>query len=168
MIGEELFHSENEYGDASNVHRLFLCPKVIYCVVINKMGFVSEKNTFKGLDQEISGVRLKDFLDLERGQTAHNKSKLKWKRQLQHIKVPHRGNNFENCLEDEKRQSCVTDPKMNCFDSEIAKSSKDGYEKITHIKTYSTEINKVKKQPPNENGYMLPQNLEKVVENVIL
>ena len=92
MIGKELFQSKNEYGDAGIVYGLFLCPNVNYCIVINELGILSEKTTFKGYDQEISGVSFKDILDLERGQTVHNLSKLKWKRELQGIKVPHRKN----------------------------------------------------------------------------
>ena len=38
--------------------------------------------------------------------------------------------------------------------------------KRTQIKTYSTEINKFKRQSPNDNGYMLPHYLEETVENV--
>ena len=135
LIGKELFQSKNEYGDAGIIHRLFLCPKVKYCIVINEMGILSEKTISKGYDQEISGVSFKDFLDLEGGQTVQNISKLKWKRELQGIKVPHRGINCENCQEDKRCQPCITDPGMNCFDCEIAKSCKDCYEKITQVKT---------------------------------
>ena len=77
----------------------------------------------------------KDFSDLERGQTVHNKSKKKWKHDLQGIKVHHREIFCINCPEDEKCQSCISDPKMNCFDCEIAKSCTNFPQKITLIKT---------------------------------
>ena len=146
LAGKEFFQSEHDYGDAGIVYGLFLCPKVKFCIVINEMGILSEETTFKCYDQEISGVSFKDLLDLERGQTIHDKSKLTWKRELQGIKVPHRGIDCENCLEDETCQSCITDPKMNCFDCEIAKPCKYCYKKITQIETNSTEINKLKRQ----------------------
>ena len=37
----------------------------------------------------MSGVSFRDFLDLQRGQTVQSISKLKWKRELQGIEVPH-------------------------------------------------------------------------------
>ena len=132
------------------------------------MRILGEKTTFNRYDQEISGVSFEHFLDLERGQTVHNISKLKWKRDLQGIKVPHREINCENWLEVEKSQSYINDSKENCFDCEIAKSCKDCFTKITQIKTYATETNKLKRQSPNENGYMLLHYVEEVVENVII
>ena len=84
------------------------------------------------------------------------------------LKYPIEKINCENCLEDEKCQSCISDPKMNCCERELAKSCKDCYKIITQIKTYSTEIKKLKRQPSNENGYILPHYVEDVVEIVII
>ena len=81
------------------------------------------------------------------------------------LKYPIEKINCENCLEDEKCQSCISDPKRNLFDCEVAKSCKDCYKK-TQIETYSTENNKLKRQSPKENGYMLPHYVENLVENI--
>ena len=88
MIGKELFQSKNDYGDAGIIYGLFRCPKVKYCIVINEMGILGEKTTFKSYDKEISGVSFKDSPDLERRPTIHNKSNLKCKRKFQGNKVP--------------------------------------------------------------------------------
>ena len=45
---------------------------------------------------------------------------------------------------------------MNCFNCEISKSCQDCLSKITRISEYSVEINKLKRKPENELGYMLP------------
>ena len=45
---------------------------------------------------------------------------------------------------------------MNCFQCEINKSCKDCLNRITRIAEYSVEINKLKRKPENELGYMLP------------
>ena len=45
---------------------------------------------------------------------------------------------------------------MNCFNCEISKSCQDCLSKITRIAEYSIEINKLKRQPENEFGHMLP------------
>ena len=62
-------------------------------------------------------------------------------------------------------RSCIIDPKLNCFDCEISRSCDGCLKRITQIKLYSTEINKFKRQPPDKNGYMLPQHVgETIVE----
>ena len=45
---------------------------------------------------------------------------------------------------------------MNCFNCEISKSCQDCLSKITRIAEYSVEINKLKREPENEFGHMLP------------
>ena len=45
---------------------------------------------------------------------------------------------------------------MNCFDCELAKSCHHCFKKIAQIKSHSTDINKTKQLPPDENRYMLP------------
>ena len=142
---------------------MFLCPKTKHCIVINELRSLTEKTIFKGCDREMSGVSFEEILDLKRGQTVKNISKLKWRRELQGIKVPHRKINCGNCLEDEKCQSCVSYSKMNCFDCELAKSCRGCYRKKTQIATYSTEINKLNREAQIENAYMLPHYVEDVV-----
>ena len=48
---------------------LFLAPKIEFCTVIDKNGMLSQKTTFKGYDQSMVGLKFKDYLDLERGDT---------------------------------------------------------------------------------------------------
>ena len=45
---------------------------------------------------------------------------------------------------------------MNCFNCEVSKSCQDCLSKVTRIADYSVEINKLKRQPENEFGHMLP------------
>ena len=45
---------------------------------------------------------------------------------------------------------------MNCFNCEINKSFQDCLSKKTRIAEYSAEINKLKRQPENQFGHMLP------------
>ena len=83
-------------------------------------------------------------------------SKLKWKRELPGIKIPHRQVRCENCDESKKCVDCTIKPEMSCFNCEISKSCQDCLSKITRLADYSVEINKLKRQPENEFGYMLP------------
>ena len=62
-------------------------------------------------------------------------------------------------------RSCTIDPKLKYFDCEISRSCDKCLNRMTQIKFFSTEINKLKRQPPDENGYILPQYVgENIVE----
>ena len=138
MVGKDLFKSKNDYGEnAGIVYGLFLAPKVKYCIVIEQNGILSQKTTFKGFNQNIKTITFKDFLDLEQGKTLKNISKLKWKRELAGIKIPHRKVGCENCDESKKCVGCVMNQEMNCFNCEISKSCQDCLSKITRITEYS-------------------------------
>ena len=61
---------------------------------------------------------------------------------------------------------------MNCFKCEISKSCEGCLSRITRIVENSVEINKLKRKPENEFGYMLPYYVEEKediveIENVI-
>ena len=138
------------------VYGLFLAPKVKYCIIIDENGVLNQKTTFKGYNQNIKNITFKDFLDLEQGKALRNISKLKWERELGGIKIPHRRLGCENCDESRKCLNCELKQEMNCFNCEISKSCQDCLNKKTRISEYSVEINKLKRKPENELGYMLP------------
>ena len=135
---------------------MFLAPKIKYCIVIDENGILSQKTTFKGYDQNMVGLNFKDFLDLEKGDTILGKSKLNWKRELQGIKIPHRIYQCPQCDDDKICKECEISPKVNGFNCEVNKACKSCLNRITQIKYYSTEINKLKRLSENEFGYMLP------------
>ena len=45
---------------------------------------------------------------------------------------------------------------MNCFECEVVEACRNCLKKLTQIKWYSTENNKLKGLPENEYGYILP------------
>ena len=157
LIGKDLFQSKNDYGEnVGIVYGLFLTPKVKYCIVIDENVILSQKTAFKGFNQNNNNKTFEDFLDLEQGKTLKNISKLKWKRELAGIKIPHRKVGCENCDASKKCVGCEIKPEMNCFNCEISKSCQDWLSKITRIAEYSVEINKLKRKPEIEFGHMLP------------
>ena len=133
--------------------------------MIDDNGLLQQKVTFKGCDREISKIGFKYFLNMEKGLIVRNTSKLNWKRDLLGVKISHKVINCENCQNDKMCRSCIIDPKLNCFDCEISRSCDKCFKRITQIKLYSPEINKLKRQPPDENGYLLPHYVgENIVE----
>ena len=165
LIRKEIFQSKNDYGDSGNIYGVFLAPEIKYCFVINDDGLIQQKVTFKGCDPEISLRRFKEFLNMEKGLIVRKISKLKWKRKLFIVKVPHRVFNCEYCQNDKMCHSCIKDPKKNCFDCKISMSCDKCLERKTQIKVASIEIIKLKRQSPDEKAYLLPHYVgEDVVE----
>ena len=80
------------------------------------------------------------------------------------MRIPHRIIDCENSQEDAKCQPCIIDFKMKSFECELCKSCEKSLKRITQIKYYSTKINKLKRLPPNEHGYMLPHYTEEEEE----
>ena len=151
LVGKNLFQSKNDYGECAGImYGIFLAPKVKSCIIINECGVLSQKSTFKGFNQNINNITFIDFLDLEQGKTLKNVSKLKWKRELGGIKIPHPKVCCENCDESKKCVDCEIKPEMNCFNCEISKSCHDCLSKIPRMAKYSVEINKLKRKPENE------------------
>ena len=133
-----------------------MSAKVKFCIVVDDNGLLQQKITFKDCDREISQIGFKDSLNMEKSLIVLNTSKLKCKRDLLGVKVPRRVINFGNCRNDKMCRSCIIDPKLNRFDCKIPKSFDKCLKRITQIKLYSTDINKLQRQPPNKNGYVLP------------
>ena len=156
LIGKALYQSKNDYGNGGILYRFFLAPKIKYCIVIDENGILSQKTTFKGYDENMVGLNFKDFLDLERGDTILGKSKLNWKRDLHGVKILHRILQCQQSDNDKICEGCEISPKMNCFECEVEKACRNCLKRITQIKYYSTEINKLKRLPENDFGYMLP------------
>ena len=135
---------------------MFLAPKIKYCIVIDENGKLSQKTTFKGYDQKMVGLNFKVFLDLEKSDTILGISKLNWKRYLHGVRIPHRLFQCPQCDKDKICKQCEISPEMICFECENVKACRSCLKRITQIKNYSTEINKLKRLPENEFGYMLP------------
>ena len=93
---------------------------------------------------------------IEHCKTLKIVSKLKWKRELAGIKIPHRKVGCENCDESKKFNDCTLKEEMNCFVFEMIRSCQDCLSKITRTAQFSVESNKLKQQHENDFGYMLP------------
>ena len=52
--------------------------------------------------------------------------------------------------------NCEISPKKNCFECGSDKVCKNCLNKKTRFNFYSTEVNRLKRLPENELGYMLP------------
>ena len=155
-VGKYLGLGENDYGDSGIFYAWFLAPKIKYCLVIDGFGIISAKRTFKGYSEEHRMIKLDEYISLSEGKTVSGRFSIDWTKTFEGIKIPHRKQNCRDCDNRRICGDCVIKPKMNCFNCEMEKSCKSCLDLISQKKTYSTDINTLKRKPPNQYHQMLP------------
>ena len=157
FVGKSLGLGKNEYGNSGIFYAWFLAPKIKYCLVIVDFGFISAKRTFKGYSEEHRMIKLEEYISSSEGKTASGRFSFDWTKTFEGIKIPHRKQDCLDCDNSKICTDCVIKPKMNCFNCEMEKSCKSCLDLISQKKTFSTDINMLKrKKPPNEKHQMLP------------
>ena len=136
---------KNDYGDSGIFYAWFLAPKIKYCLVINDFGIISAKRTFKGYSEEHRLIKLNEYVSLSEGKTVSGRFSIDWTKTFEGIKMPHRKQDFADCDNKRKCSDCVIKPKMNCFNCEMERACKTCLDLISQKKTYSTDINTLKK-----------------------
>ena len=160
-VGKKLAQGKNDYGNSGIFYAWFLAPKIKYCLVIDDFGIISAKRTFKGYSEEHRMIKLNEYISLSEGKTISGRFSIDWTKTFEGIKVPHRKQDCSECDNRKNCNDCVIKPKMNCFNCEMEKTCKSGLDLISQKKTYSTDINMLKRKPPNQYHQMLPYYIGK-------
>ena len=156
FVGKTLGLGKNDYRNSGLFYAWVLAPKIKYCLVIDDFGVISAKRTFKDYSEEHRMLKLHEYISLSEGKTVSGRFSIDWTKTIEGIKTPHRK---KNCLHRDNGKTCsdsVSKPKMNCFDCEMERACKPCLDLISQKKTYSTDINMLKRHPPNENHERLP------------
>ena len=161
FVGKSLGQGKNDYGNSGIFYTWFLAPKVKYCLVIDDFGVISAKRTFKGYSEEHRMIKLDEYISLSEGKTVSGRFSIDWTKTFEGIKIPHRKQDCSDCNNEKICSDCVIKPKMNCFNREMEKACKICLDLISQKKTYSTDINMLKRKPPNEQHQMLPNYVGK-------
>ena len=156
FVGKTLGLGKNDYGNSGIFYAWFLAPKIKYCLVIDDIGIISAKRTFKGYSEEHRMIKLEEYISLSEGKTVSGRFSIDWTKTFEGIKIPHRKQNCSECDNRKICSDCIIKPKMNCFNCEMEKACKSCLDLISQKKTYSTDINTLKRKPPNEYHQMLP------------
>ena len=156
FVGKSLGLGKNDYGDSGIFYAWFLAPKIKYCLVIDDFGIISAKRTFKGYSEEHRIINLEEYISLSEGKTVSGRFSVDWTKTFEGIKIPHRKLDCSYCDNRKICNDCVIKPKKNCFNCEMERSCKSCLDIISQKKTYSTDINMLKRKPPNEQHQMLP------------
>ena len=161
FVGKSLGLGKNDYGDSGIFYAWFLAPKIKYCLVIDDFGIISAKRTFKGYSEEHRMIKLEEYISLSEGKTVSGRFSIDWTKTFEGIKIPHRKQDCSDCDNKKFCSECLLERKMNGFNCEMEKACKSCLDLISQKKTYSTDINMLKRKPPNEQHQMLPHYVGK-------
>ena len=103
-----------------------------------KNGVIDENKTFKGFTNVCDILDRKEYFNMADGGKLIAKVPLSWKKKFsQGVVISHKMKNCSDCKKDTLCESCDN--------------------LINQKKDFSGNLNELKRQPPNEFGYMLPQ-----------
>ena len=156
FVGESVGLGKNDYGDAGIFYAWFLAAKIKYCVVINDYGVILSKRSFKGYSEEHRMINFEDFISLSEAKTLSGRFSIDWTKTFEGNKIPHRRQNCLGCANEKNCSKYVIEPILNCFNCKLEKACESCLHLVSQKKTYSTDNNMLKRQPPNENYQMLP------------
>ena len=156
FVGKSLGLGKNEYGNSGIFYAWFLAPKIKYCLVIDDYGIISAKRIFKGYSEEHRLIKVEEYISLSEGKTVSGRFSIDWTKTFEGIKIPHRKKDCSECINTKICSDCDIKPKMNCFNCEMEKACESCLDLISQKKTYSTDIDMLKRKPPNEKHQMLP------------
>ena len=138
LVGKNLLQGKNDYKDGGIFYGLFLAPKIKYCLTINKYGAIDEYKTFKGFNNVSDNLDRKEYFKMADGDKLIAKIPLSWKKSFsQGVVIPRKMRNCNNCIKD-----------VLCDDCDKL---------VNQNKEFSTNLNELKREKPNNFGQMLPK-----------
>ena len=156
FVGKSLGLGKNDYGNSGIFYAWFLAPKIKNCLVIDDYVVISAKRFFKGYSEEHRMIKLEEYITISEGKTVSGRFSIDWTKTFEGIKIIHRKEDCSDCDNKKLCSNCIIKPKMNCFNCETERACKSCLDLISQKKTYSTDINMLKRKPPNQYCQMLP------------
>ena len=101
-------------------------------------------------------MKLDEYISLSEGKTRSGRFSIDWTKTFEGIKIPRRKHDCSHCDNGKFCRDCAIKRKLNCFNCEMERACKTCFDLISQNKTYSTDINMLKRQPTNEKHEMLP------------
>ena len=138
LVGKNLLQGKNDYKHGGLWYGLFLAPQIKYCLTTIKFGIIDEHKCFKGFTNASDNWNRKEYFKMADGEKLIAKVALRWKKSIsQGVVFPHK---MKNCGDCKKEILCDKWGKL-----------------VNQKKEFSANLNELKRQPPNEFGYMLPK-----------
>ena len=139
LVGEDICQGQvkNDYQTSGSFYGLFLAPKMKFCSTIDKFGIVQEHKPFKGFDDSKRLLDRSHYFKLIEGKKVSELLPKSWKKSFDNgIFIP------------EKMRFC-----NECDDKRMCNKCNN---QINENKEFEANLNELKRHPPNEFDYMLP------------
>ena len=95
-------------------------------------------------------TKLKEYISLSARKTVSGRFSVDWTKILERVKTPHRKQDCSDWDDEKICSDCAIKRNMNCFNCEMIRACKTCLDLITHNKTYSTDINMLKRNFPKD------------------
>ena len=106
--------------------------------------------TFKGYSEEHRMKKLHEHTSLSERKTVSSRFSIDWTKTFEGLKIPHGKQDCSDCDNGQICSDCVLKPKLNCFSCKMVRPCKSCLDLISEKITYSTNINMLKRKPPNK------------------
>ena len=137
MFGEISCQGENDFESGGIFYGLFLAPKIKYVLTINEFGIVQEHKTFKGFNNSKRRLDRSQYFKMIEGKKISAMLPKSWRKSFNSgVILPVK---MKFCNECTDKLTC-----NNCNNQ------------INENEDFEANLKSLKRQPPNEFGYMLP------------
>ena len=137
LVGDGLCQGKNDYKTGGIFYGLFLAAKIKYCLTIDEYGNIQEHKTFKGFNDSKRLLDRSQCFEMIEGKKISAMLPKSWKKSFDSgIIIPTK---MRFCNECNDNKMCV---KCNNH--------------INENKEFEANLNLLKRNAPNEFGYMLP------------
>ena len=159
FFGNSVGLGKFDYDILGIFYAWFLAWKIKYCLVIDDCGVNLAERIFKRYSKEQRIIKMTETISLSEGKAVSGRLPVDWTKTFEGVKIRHRK---PGCLDCDNRKKCsegVLKPNMNCFNCEMERTCETCLDRVNQKKTYSTDINIIKRKPENECHQMHPCNI---------
>ena len=137
LVGEGLCRGKNDYKTRGIFYGLLLAPKIKYCLTIDDYGIIQEHKTFKGFNDSKRLIDRSQYFKMIEGKKLSAILPKIWRKSFDSgIIIP------------TKMRFC-----KECNDKKLCNKCNN---QINENEEIETNLNELKRHPPNEFGHMLP------------
>ena len=137
LVGEELCLGKNDYKTGGIFYRLFLAPKIKYCLTTDGYGILQKHKNFKGFTVSKRLLDRSQCFKMIEGKKISSMLPKSWKKSFDSgIIIPTKMRFCNECNDKKKCNKCNI--------------------QINENKEFEANLNELKRHPPNEFGYMVP------------
>ena len=107
LVGKNRLQGENDYGRRAIWYDLFLAPKIMNCLTINKFGIIDEHKTLQGFTSVSENLNRKKYFKMANGVKLIAKVPLSWKKSVsQGVVIPYKMRTRVDCNKDIPCDKC--------------------------------------------------------------